>query len=193
MRARAASADATRTSILEAARAQFFTTHFDDVTLQKVADDAGVALKTVMRRFGSKEELLLECARELGDDEFAAREVPVGDVAAAAKILAERYDAHSPAIVRLQSLEDRNPAIAAVIAGGRLGHRKWLERIFAPHLPAKGHLREQRVAELFAVTEILLWHVMRHRLGLSAEMAEAAMADMLFALVERWKRGEEKR
>jgi len=47
-------------------------------------------------------------------------------------------------------------------------------------------LDDKRVAELFAATEIYAWHSWRRRLGVSRDLAEKAVTEMLEALVARW-------
>lgn len=56
-KARAEAERATGEAILDAAFAAFGNEPFDRVTLQRIAEESGVAVQTVIRRFGSKEEL----------------------------------------------------------------------------------------------------------------------------------------
>lgn len=187
MATRALSAAATRQRILEVARELFLAApSFDDVSLEQIADQAGVALKTVQRRFGSKDALLVECAR----GERAERKVTPGDVAAIAHVLAARHEATMDAVVRYLAAEARVPALAQVLASARAGHWRWLEEVFAPYLPARrSRLQRQRVAELFAATEVHAWHNWRRRFGISRDQAEKALTEMLQALVARWQAG----
>ena len=69
MRARAESAQATHRRILDAARALFLDHWYDQVTLEQVAEEAGVSKQTVLRRFGSKEGLFAAVVDELADRE----------------------------------------------------------------------------------------------------------------------------
>ena len=55
---RQAQARATRTTILDAALRLFSTNGYMAVTIQAVADEAGVAVQTVYAVFGNKRELL---------------------------------------------------------------------------------------------------------------------------------------
>ena len=185
MASRALSAAATRQRILEAARELFLgAPSFDDVSLEQIAERAGVALKTVQRRFGSKGALLVECAQ----GERAERKVTPGDIAGIAHLLATRYEATMDAVVRYLAIEARVPAVAQVFASARSGHWRWLEEVFAPYLPARrSRLQRQRVAELFAATEVYAWHGWRRRFGISRDTAEKALTEMLEALVARWQ------
>jgi AcrR family transcriptional regulator len=187
MASRALAAAATRQRILDAARELLLAApSFDDVSLEQIAERAGVALKTVQRRFGSKDALLIACAR----GERAARKVTPGDIAAIAHVLATRYEATMDAVVRYLALEARVPALAQVLAGARSAHWRWLEEAFAPHLPARrSRLQRQRVAELLAATDVYAWHSWRRRFGISRDQAEKALTELLEALVARWHAG----
>ena len=187
MDARAAAAARTAERILEAGRELFTTCHYEAVSLEALANRAGVTVKTVLRRFGSKDALLLACSQVYGTREQAARAVPVGDIAAVAAVLSERYEATMDLMARYWPLEDRIPAVAEMMARARASHKVWLAEIFAPYLPERRNRRHQRrLAELFGVTEIFVWHSWRTRLGLGADVATEAMREALYALVARW-------
>src|SRR4051812_40749892 len=90
-RRRAESAAETERRILEAAKEQFLATG-DVPTLEAVARRAGVAVQTVLRRFGSKEGLLDAASAHVGDliaDQRGA--APVGDIAGAVANLLDHY------------------------------------------------------------------------------------------------------
>ena len=92
------------------------------------------------------------------------------------------------AVVRYLAVEARVPAVAQVFASARAGHWRWLEEVFAPYLPARrSRLQRQRVAELFAATEVHGWHSWRRHFGISRAQAEKALSEMLEALVARWQ------
>jgi AcrR family transcriptional regulator len=189
MRARAAAVDERRERVLQAAHAMLVESSWDDVTLEGIARRAGVALKTAVRQFRSKEELLGAAIRWHAPREAAMRSVIPGDVEGAARVLAERYDEMSPVIERYRPLEDRISAVAEIFAFARDGHLQWLEQTFAPWLPARRSVvRRQRLAALFGATELYVWHVWRHRLGWSRRVAEGALFETLQSLVDRWSR-----
>ena len=191
MGARADAAEETRTRILDAARELFMAApFFDDVSLEQIAERAGVALKTVQRRFNSKDELVLACART----ERREREVPVGDVAAVVRTLGARYEETMDVMLRYIALEPRLPAVAELLADARRGHYQWLEQVFAPYLPGgRGALHRRRVAELFVATEIYSFHALRRHLGFGRELAEQALLETLQALIARWEHEPEAR
>jgi AcrR family transcriptional regulator len=186
MTARAALSEARREKIVEAATALFLRHGYDEVSLQEVADLAAVALKTVVRQFGSKEALLVACAEVGTGPELARRTVPAGDLPAAVRALADRYEEIADATLRVLALEDRMATVKQVLGEARAMHLEWLTATFAPFLPVRGAVRERRLAALFGATEILVWWTWRRRLGLDRAAAEAAMLEMLMALCARW-------
>jgi len=188
MRARAEATEATRLRILDAASAFFLQADYDAVSLEAVAARARVSLQTVLRKFGSKEALVLACARERHGEEFAMRAVAAGDVQGVARVLAARYEETMVMTRRLVSLEVRIPAIAEVLGLARAGHTQWLADAFAPWLPAReGPIRARRLAALFGATEIYVWWSWRTQLGLDARAAERAMVESLEALTTMWR------
>src|SRR3990170_4125221 len=87
MRARAAASEARHARIVAVATRMFLAASYGGGSLQAVAGRAGVSLKTVMRRFGSKDGLVAACGRA-ADRELASRAVAPGDVRGVARVLA---------------------------------------------------------------------------------------------------------
>ena len=181
-------AAATRQRILDAAIESFSKDSYDEVSLDAIAKRAGVALKTVLRRFRSKDRLLLACREIMTKRERGLRAVPAGDVRAVVRVLARRYEETMDLIVGAVALEPRVAAVRKVLGIARAEHWEWLAQVFAAELPPRGHaVYKRRVAELFAATEIYVWHSWRRRLGLSRKLATEALEESLHALVDRWE------
>src|SRR5947209_5585814 len=53
---------------------------FDEITLDRVAADAGTTVQTIVRRFGGKDGLLEAAAKLIGIEVNARREKPTGDL-----------------------------------------------------------------------------------------------------------------
>src|SRR5262245_12367202 len=75
MGVRAEATEQTGERIRQAALALFRSRPFPEVTLQAIADTAGVTLQTVLRRFGSKENLFTSIADTQSDAIRKSREV----------------------------------------------------------------------------------------------------------------------
>ena len=189
MAARAEATAETRRSITEAFLALFAELHYGDLTLDLVAERAGVSVQTVIRHFGSKDGLLAFVAREVADDEAAARgATPDGDVAAAVRAVVGRYDEIGDTVLSLLAQEDRLATLRDVADTGRRFHREWIERVFARHLgglPASE--RQVRRAQLVALTDIYVWKLLRRDQGFGRRRTEEAMIEMVTALLNGGK------
>ena len=121
----------TRERILQAAYDAWLAEPYDQVTLDGVARAAGTSRQTVLRHFGSKDELAVAVVDWQLPHEESARRVEPGDVVAAVRHLVDRYEAMGDANVRMLELEGRVAPIDHL-----LGHR--------PRQPSqmdRGHLR----------------------------------------------------
>ncbi|WP_165977184.1 TetR/AcrR family transcriptional regulator [Nonomuraea diastatica] len=190
MGARAAAMEATRTRVLEAAATLWTQRWYDDVTLQHLADEAGVSVQTIVNHFGGKDELADAMADRMASQTAVTRQAPTGDVAAIVAILFEDYERHGDANLLWIAQIDRVPAIARAAAQARVQHREWLERVFADRLPEPGPAREHALNLHYAATDVYLWKLWRRDLGLSREDAEHGMRDLLTSIDPR-KRNDE--
>ncbi|WP_049574681.1 TetR/AcrR family transcriptional regulator [Nonomuraea sp. SBT364] len=183
--ARAAAMEATRARVLEAAAELWTRRWYDDVTLQHVAEAAGVSVQTIVNRFGGKEELADAVADWIATRAADTRRAPAGDVAAVVSALFDDYERDGDAVVLWIAQIDRVPAIARAAAHARDLHRAWLERVFADRLPASGPSREHALHLHYAATDVSLWKLWRRDLGLPRADAERAMRDLLTSIDPR--------
>jgi AcrR family transcriptional regulator len=186
MAARAAAAAATRASIAGAWLALSRELDYDEITLDAVAEGAEVTVQTVIRHFGSKEELFVAVAREVAAEEELRRELaPIGDVDGAVRALSEHYERIGDVVLRLLGQENRFPAIREMTDEGRRIHYEWVDRTFAPLLAGgKGGARRRRRAQLIALTDVYMWKLLRRDLGLGRRETPTAMAEMVSAVLE---------
>lgn len=190
MGARADATAATRQAIFDAAYQRFVRQPFEEVTLQQIGDDAGVTVQTVLRHFGSKEELLVAGAEHWSSGEWERRAVPPGDVASAARVLGERYEQIASATRQMHALAVSVRAVGQQLEAAQRNHHEWLARVFAPWLPERGAVRARRLAQLFAATEIMSWMAWRTVLGLSKTEATRCLGEHLQTLVDAWTRAD---
>jgi AcrR family transcriptional regulator len=184
MSARARSVEETRERILRAALALWLKLPFDEVTLDEVAKRAGVSKQTVLRVFKSKEHLAFEMVDWYRPQEEAARDAPPGDVDTAVARLLDRYEEMGDANVRVLDLERRVPEIRYLLAQARESHQHWVERTFAPFLPARGGgTYRRRVMAFYAATEVTSWKLLRRDFELSRAETEAIFLDLVRGLV----------
>ena len=179
MRARAQAAEATAAAIIAAARVLFAERAYDEVSLPAIAERAGVTVQTVLRRFGSKEELFAAAACERSDQIRADREAaPAGDV----WHLVMHYERWGDEQAHLLAQEARVPAIRAITDAGRRYHRDWIARAYAPALTKlPPTTRRRKLAQLTVVTDLATWRLLRHEFGLSQDQTAAAIGELVHA------------
>jgi AcrR family transcriptional regulator len=178
MQARAEAAAETHRRILGAVRELSIERFLDEITLDEVAERAGVATRTVIRRFGGREGLVEAAFAEASEEVQVRRdETPVGDVGAAVEAVCEDYERYGDALIMMLAQESRHPALFGRLAEeGRQAHRRWVERVFA----VRDRLHE---AQLVAATDVYVWKLWRRDLGLSRARTRQAMTEMVRSLV----------
>jgi AcrR family transcriptional regulator len=167
MGARASAAAATGERVLDAATEVFWEMPSDQISLEEVARRSGVSVQTVIRHFGGKDGLLAAAsAREAGRVRAQRDEAPVGDTAAAIRVLVEHYE----------NTADR----------GRAMHRDWCARVFSTALTDRVSVerRRRRLAQLVAVCDVYTWKLLRRDAGLSRRQTELALVELVQPLLE---------
>jgi len=170
--ARAEAARANERAVLEAAVGRLKTAkRMADVTLEDIASDAGVTVRTILRQYGSKDGIMEAAFLEVGRRVEAARPTSEpGDVEGALSSLLTQYEAEGDLNARVVAEEHEIPILHRLLEFARKSHRKWLTHVFGPllqHLPEAQ--RQQRITALYAATEVQLWKVLRRDLHQSPQ------------------------
>lgn len=177
---RAKATEATGQRIVDAFLALLMRQWFDEITLDRVAEDAGVTVQTVVRRFGGKHGLLAESVKTLAEQINARRASPAGDIGRMVRNLVEDYEQTGDAVIRLLALEPRHPALRDVITFGRDEHRRWVAGVFAEPLAALGAAARNRALDALVVaTDVYVWKLLRRDMGRSAAAATAIMKGLI--------------
>ena len=181
-RVRAEAAQATATRIIEAFLARLMTQWFDESTLERVAEDAGVTAQTAIRRFGGKDGLLAEAVKVLGGQIVARRAAPAGDVAGLVASLIDDYEQTGDAVIRLLALEARHPAVRRVAEFGRREHRRWVAAAFGTLLRALPRLTRQRALDALVITtDVYVWKLLRRDMRRSPAATRTTMGALVRA------------
>lgn len=182
MRARADAVEATRERLLEAGREAFEGRPYDEVTIAAVARAAGVSHQTLLNHFGSKEGLYVALVERAAGRIAALRSVAVaGDVASVVGALMDQYERYGDGNARVAALNERIPAVAAMLELARGYHQEWLAEMFADRLPASGAARREGLAALHAATDVFTWRLLRRDLGLSRRATADTIKRLLAA------------
>jgi len=188
-RARALSAEATGRHIVQAFLDRLMQQWFDEITLDLVAQDAGVTVQTVVRRFGGKEGLLSSAVKTLGVQILARRASPCGDLGRLVENLLRDYEETGDAVLRLLALEPRYRALKEVLDFGGSEHRRWVSDAFADTLselePAP---RKRTLDALVVVTDVYTWKLLRRDMGRSIEATAAAIRGLLQSSISEFSK-----
>ncbi len=177
MTARAEAADRTRRRILSAAAELAGERFLDEVSLEDIAERAGVAVRTVIRRFGNRANLVEEAIDVANAQVASVRDqTPPGDVAAAVEAIFDDYERWGDPLLMLLAQEQRQPELKSRLDAGRADHRHWVERVFSPR-------DEEHSAQLVAVTDVYVWKLLRRDMKLSPARAKRAVHGMIERLV----------
>lgn len=182
--ARAQSAEATGTRIIEAFLARLMAQWYDEIKLDCVAEDAQVTVQTVIRRFGGKDGLLACAAKVFGQQVNARRAAPPGDIAGAINGLLTDYEQSGDGVIRLLALESRHDALKDVLNFGRSEHRTWVAAAFADPLARMSKAeREQTLDALVIATDVYTWKILRRDLQRSIVVTARTIKQLIQAAI----------
>jgi AcrR family transcriptional regulator len=181
MRARAASAEATRRRILGVVVTLLKSRFRSEIRLEDVAQGAQVTVQTVINVFGSRsgllDEALADLLRELRAQRLRA--VP-GDTEGAIAVLLDHYEEFGDLVIR-NLAEGADPQL---IETGRTGHRQWVQRQFAPHMAHLDGKRSRSLTDaLVCACDAYTWKLLRRDIGRSRPEAESTILLMVEAIV----------
>lgn len=184
MRARAEAVEETRARLLRAAGEAFSKQAYNDVKLGAIAGEAGVTQQTLFNHFGSKAALYSACVEAAHEriKDVRTGAVP-GDARSVVSALIEQYERGGDANARAAALEERIPAVTAMLALARSYHLDWLAEMFADALPAGGAARREALAALHAATDVFTWKLLRRDLGLSRRATTDVMNRLVTGLL----------
>ena len=180
---RAKQAAVTTERIVAAAERLLATRPVDEVTLQAIAEGAGVTVQTVLRHMGSRDGCFEAVGRRLQErvERQRGQSAP-GDVDAAIDDLLAHYEADGRLVLNLLGQEGGGDPIAVRAAEeGRGYHRAWVERCFGPALARPD---AQAIDALVAATDIYVWKLLRLDLGRSAADTRSVVRRLVRAALE---------
>ena len=187
MGARAEAAADTRRRILRAVLDLHVERFHDQITLEDIAQLAGVTVQTVLRHFGTRDRLVTAAAEQATGEILEQRNAaPIGDVDGAVDNLLQHYEEWGRTALRLLAQEDRVPQLRMLADGGRAAHYAWVERTFAPFLDDTSD--ELLRPKLIALTDVFTWKLLRLDLGLDRIGTASALASMIRAVIGEGKR-----
>jgi AcrR family transcriptional regulator len=178
MGARAQAVEETRRRILQAVIALSGERPFAEITLDAVAERAGVSVQTVLRQFGSRDSLVAEGTEIATAEILEERRAPAGDIPAAMRNLADHYERLGQTALLMLAQEGHDDLARKVTDRGKAMHRDWVQDAFAPAT------RDDRVLDLLVVaTDVYTWKLLRIDRGHSRAVTERRMHDLVDAVL----------
>lgn len=175
----------TRQRIIDASLALYADHWIDEITLDQIAEKAGVTVQTILRHFGSKDGLAAAGARAANARATNQRDNAIaGDMDSIVANLVEHYEEVGDRVFRTLAQEEHFPYLKEFLKEGRNYHRQWVERVFADWLHTlEAERRERLVAQLIAVCDVYVWKILRRDQGFTSEQYRLALSEMLTALL----------
>jgi AcrR family transcriptional regulator len=180
MTARAQKAQDTRDRICAAAAQLYRERPVEHFTLEDVANRAQTTVQTLLRAFGSKEELVLAALTSMTQAGTPTKTVRQGDVHAAVREIFDLYETLGDFVLARLDDERRHPALKAQLDEGRAGHADWVRQVFAPYL--KSHA--DRFEMLYVVTDVYIWKLLRRDRSLDRTHAESIVMTMINCIIK---------
>jgi len=186
MTARLAKTRATTERICACAVGLYNEHPIEHFTLEEIARRAGTTVQTVLRIFGSKEDLLFAALSELAETGVALKTTPPGDVAAAVAAIFDVYETLGDLVIQRLADERRYPALKPILERGRLNHRNWVKTAFAPCLDRRdGGQRPLMLDALVAATDVYVWKLLRRDRGLGRAAAETVVRKLAEGVIQQ--------
>jgi AcrR family transcriptional regulator len=188
MTARAAKAEATRARIRASAVALYCNGAIEDFTLDEVARRAGTTVQTVLRAFGSKDELIYAALEEMAAGGVFLKPAQPGDIKAAVTSFFDIYESVGDLVMQRLNEERRRPALKATLDQGRENHRDGVKTAFAPQLERlHGAARAQLLSALIVITDVYVWKLLRRDMALGRAASEAIVRNTVLGIIEQEK------
>lgn len=187
MTARAAKAQATRDRIRESAAALYAERPIDEFTLENVARSAQTTVQTVLRAFGSKEDLMLSALTTHVRSQIPSKPATPGDVQTAVRAIFDIYETVGDLVIARLGDERRLPALKPKLDEGRTEHAQWVARAFEPFI----HDRPNVFEMLNVLTDVYVWKLLRRDRGLGRQQAEAIVATMIDSVLKETTDGKD--
>jgi AcrR family transcriptional regulator len=182
---RAQARDRTRTALLDAAKAAFFTGRWEQVSLEAIAAAAGVTKQTLLRHFGSK-AALLEAAFARGFEQVGSQRLaaPTDDIDGAVANLLDHYEQRGEEGLRIAAMEGGG-GIAALVQRARGLHYDWVGHAFGAWLDRAPRTERSRLrAALIVLCDVHAWQILSRDLGLARAEVHSTLVLAIRRLLE---------
>ncbi len=184
MTTRAESAAQTKEQIIKVIGELWLKYSIHEITLEMIAKKAGVTVRTILRKYGSKERLFeAAVSSDAAGIEEGKDVAEVGNIEQAVSVLMKDYELTGAAVIRTLAVEAELALARKILKRGRVSHKNWCARIFAPYLPKKADKDYQiMLGAFYAATDVYKWKLLRKDLGYSKQETEKIILQTLYGL-----------
>lgn len=189
MTARAESAAQTTKDIIKVIGELWMKYSIHEITLEMIAEKAGVTVRTILRKYGSKEKLFEAAVKNDPAGIIAIKdEAQAGNIPQAVSVLMKEYEYVGLAVIRTLAVENELPLAKKILKKGRETHKKWCARIFSAYLPkATDKQYPLLLGAFYAATDVYKWKLLRKDLGYSKEETEEIIIKTIQGLIKNKK------
>jgi AcrR family transcriptional regulator len=186
MGVRAKAAEMTSEAIIRVVGELWIKYSIHKITLEMIAQKSGVTVKTILRKYGSKEGLFEAAIRnDTAGIQDVREEAQAGNIVQVISTLMKEYEYAGLAVIRTLAIENDLPVAVKILRKGRALHKEWCERIFARYLPASNDKEYQiMVGAFYAATDVYKWKLLRKDLGYSKEETETIFLKTIQGIIK---------
>jgi AcrR family transcriptional regulator len=150
----------------------------DEITLDRVAQATGVTVRTLLRHFEGKEQLVREAHETIlkSVGEILVEEEP-GSHAFIGRIV-RFMESAGDYVVRFESEAGNYPSLVSDLEKGRQMRRAALSGMFDANINCDDAARERTLKALYVVTDVYAWKILRRDYGLSMEETQSLLRDL---------------
>ncbi len=189
MSVRKKKAEATEKDILRATGELWIDHPIRDITLEMIAHKAGVTERTILRKFGSKDELYEAAIQhDVAGIQSIKDQAEPGNIENAIQTLMKEYTLTGLAAIRTLAVEFEFPIAAKILKKGRDSHKAWCERVFSPFLPPNTHYKYALyIGAIYAATDVNKWKLLHKDLGYSEKETASIFIITLESIIHNMK------
>lgn len=177
MTARAEAVESTRRGIQDAYVELTSERLFATISLNDVAQRAGVSVQTILRHFGTKERLREETVAYMAAVVTSERRASDSTIDDAVAVLVDHYEKRGAMMLMLLAQERTDDFAAQFAKTGRDLHRRWVRNSLAPDDDA------DLLDLLIVATDLSTWKLLRHDHGRSVEATQSRIKHLVTAIL----------
>jgi AcrR family transcriptional regulator len=184
--ARAEATEETARRVVEAFAGFVADRWFKDITLEEVAQRAGVTVRTVIRRFGGKDGLLAAFMEQVAPQVREQRATTPGDVEGAVDGVLALYEDIGDSVIRTLAQESLHPELRPLLEMGRTEHRNITAATFAKWLEPLGPNEKRRLVDALVIaTDVYVWKLLRRDMGRTEPETRVVMLGLVNGALTR--------